>query len=264
MSMLNRRKVMTVAAAALAGAARVQAQPLAEAPDHEDRVVTEVQRGDPALAMENLLFNPVKVQQAVLGVTQASYEPRISAIREALVTGASSHLGKNRSNNQDEIERWFNLFDLPFAIDGKPLPFCAAGLSFVAVALYARQSGVANPTTSKLRNFLGDVDRHHFYPTPSVVDMKSVAVGKRRWVTRQNAVQALAPRPGWLVVFDWNRDGHPDHVGLVEALDGSVLKTIEFNTSDTSATNGGSVARRRRTLDTKVQGFIRPELTRLT
>ena len=255
---------MAVAAAALTGADRAQAQSVAEAPDQDDRVVTEVQRGDPALATESLLFNPVKVQQSVLGATQASYEPRISAIREALVIGAASHVGKNRGNNQEEIERWFNLFDLPFAIKGKPLPFCAAGLSFVAVALYSRQSGVANPTISTLRNFLGDVDRHHFYPTPSVVDMKSVAVGKRRWVARQEAVQALAPRPGWVVVFDWNTDGHPDHVGLVEGLDGSTLKTIEFNTSGASATNGGSVARRRRNIDNKVQGFIRPELTRLT
>lgn len=263
MAMIDRRELLFAGTAAAVVAKAGWAQVPGEAPDQDDRIFTEEQSGDPTAPTESLLFNPIDIQRAVLGGTQAAFEPRIVAIRAAILTGSIEHLGKSRAANRAEIERWFDLFGLPFELNGKPLPFCATGLSYVAATLYARQKGVTSPTTSQLRNFLGDVDHHHFYPTPSVVDMKSVAVGKRRWVGRAQAVGPLKPQPGWLVIYDWNGDGHPDHVGLVEKLDGTTLTTIEFNTSDASATNGGTVARKQRAFNTRVQGFIRPELTRV-
>ena len=38
-----------------------------------------------------------------------------------------------------------------------------------------------------------------------------------------------APRPGDLIFFDWEQDGNVDHVGLVEAADGTTIATIEGN-----------------------------------
>lgn len=263
---LDRRETLGIIAGgvalSLAGTHRAMAQ--AEAPDQDDKLITEPQFGDPVLTAETLTYNPIEIQRKTLGAMQANFEPRITEIRTALIAGAIGQLGKNRVNNRPEISKWFQIFDLPFALDGKPLPFCATGLSFVAALLYAKQAGTPNPTVAQLKNYLGDVDHHHFYPTPSVLDMKLVAQGKRRWIARSAATGSLAPRPGWLVVYDWNGDGHPDHVGLVERLDGASLHTIEFNTSDTNATNGGAVARKTRPLGSRVQGFIRPELTRLT
>lgn len=43
------------------------------------------------------------------------------------------------------------------------------------------------------------------------------------------------PTAGDLVMFDWDKDGTPDHVGIVRSKDGSTVHTVEGNTS----TNGG-------------------------
>lgn len=40
------------------------------------------------------------------------------------------------------------------------------------------------------------------------------------------------PLPGELIFFDWDGDGIPDHVGIVESCDGSTVYTVEGNTSD--------------------------------
>lgn len=63
--------------------------------------------------------------------------------------------------------------------------------------------------------------------------------------------------PGDIVLFDWGGDGVSDHVGIVEANNGSYLTTIEGNTSDTNNSNGGTVARRTRAYSTVIC-VIRP------
>jgi len=64
------------------------------------------------------------------------------------------------------------------------------------------------------------------------------------------------PQPGDIVLFDWNGDGKPDHVGLVEGVnsDGS-LRTIEGNTSNSAGAEG--VWRRTRSM-ASVVGFGNP------
>lgn len=263
--MMDRRDALKLTAVLGVTALTMRGGPalaLEEAPDQDDKVLTEAQSGDPATPAETLTYNPIDVQRAIVGQKKAAFVPRITDIRSDLVAGAVTHIGKSRTNNRVEITKWFDVFDLPFDLDGKPLPFCATGLSYVAASLYARKDGKTMLDTQTLRNYLGDVDHHHFYPTPSVLDMKLVAQGKRRWISRAQATGQLAPRAGWLVVYDWNGDGHPDHVGLVESLQGTDLHTIEFNTSDANATNGGAVARKIRPLGKRIQGFIRPELVR--
>ena len=63
-------------------------------------------------------------------------------------------------------------------------------------------------------------------------------------------------KAGWLVLFDWKKNGRPQHVGLLESVAGQTLNTIEFNTSDMDNSNGGTVARRERDLES-VLGVIR-------
>lgn len=58
--------------------------------------------------------------------------------------------------------------------------------------------------------------------------------------------------PGDVVYFDWEPNGVPNHVGIVEEREtDQIVKTIEGNTS------GSQVARKRRT-DEEVQGVFRP------
>lgn len=40
------------------------------------------------------------------------------------------------------------------------------------------------------------------------------------------------PEPGDLIFFDWDQDGGRDHVGIVSAVDGDKVFTIEGNSSD--------------------------------
>ena len=40
------------------------------------------------------------------------------------------------------------------------------------------------------------------------------------------------PAAGDIAFFDWNGDGTSDHVGIVESCDGSTVRTIEGNSSD--------------------------------
>ncbi|MCX0274161.1 CHAP domain-containing protein [Nocardia zapadnayensis] len=59
-------------------------------------------------------------------------------------------------------------------------------------------------------------------------------------------------QPGDLIVFDWEGDGTPDHIGIVESVNGGRIETIEGNSSD-------QVARRSYPMNSgKVVGVIAP------
>ena len=45
------------------------------------------------------------------------------------------------------------------------------------------------------------------------------------------------PSPGEVIFFDWNGDSIPDHVGIVESCDGSIVYTIEGNWGDSVHTD---------------------------
>ncbi len=80
--------------------------------------------------------------------------------------------------------------------------------------------------------------------------MKRDLINRGRWIGRTN------PMPGDLVVFDWQRDGIPDHTGIVtHNLGGGRIRTIEANTINPKTGQYG-VWRRTRTMGTIV-GFGR-------
>ena len=53
-------------------------------------------------------------------------------------------------------------------------------------------------------------------------------------------------KPGDIIFFDFNGNGQPDHVGIVERVVGNSVYTIEGNTAVVNDTNGGQVMRRTR------------------
>lgn len=69
------------------------------------------------------------------------------------------------------------------------------------------------------------------------------------------------PKPGDLVLFDWNEDKRFDHVGIfvkwVDEIKG-IFETIEGNTSINNDSNGGNVMTRRRKKSVSV--FIHPKV----
>lgn len=81
-------------------------------------------------------------------------------------------------------------------------------------------------------------------PTASCITALSGA--KKAGIVRSSKKSA---QPGDLVLYDWNGNGNPDHIGIVEKNKGSYLQAIEGNTSSGSTgsqSNGGGVYRRTR------------------
>ena len=265
--MTNRRAVILGTAGLINAAWAASAIAQAEFDDPAVHEVIESQQGDPELNPESIQFNPYKVQ-GLSGGMKASFEPRIEDFSAALLKTAAEFLAVSRQTDKQQVSDFLEAFNLPFQIKGKPLAFCASGISFAAALAYARkQTGKTTLTRQQLipvlQSTFGDIDHHHFYPTPSVKDMYYVALGKRRWVPRS---LATSPKPGWLVIYDWKMNGGADHVGIVESSGGGKLQTIEFNTSARiagSEINGGAVARKTRPINGTVKGFVRTDIRSL-
>lgn len=81
-------------------------------------------------------------------------------------------------------------------------------------------------------------------PTASCLTIRDGA--KKAGLIRKNKKDA---KPGDLVLYDWDGNGNPDHVGIVEKAYSGYVQAIEGNTSSGnsgSQSNGGGVYRRTR------------------
>lgn len=250
---MHRRELLTVAGASVA------LWPSLALKASSWGTFTEEQRGDPDLPRESISLDAEAIQNRVTGL--ASYRNRLdSATMAATVFAiAKPMIGWSRAETPERIADILDVFDLQFKDDkGRFVPFCAAGVAYAFAAAYLKSWGVAS-STNALRGALQEIDRYHFYPSPSVMDVYYVARGKRRWV---DAVPGkVTPKPGWLVVYDWSGTQRgADHVGLVTGLDAQGLHTIEFNTSQQNQKNGGQVAARTRQYNKFVRGFVRTDI----
>lgn len=166
----------------------------------------------------------------------------------------------DRSKNEDQITSFLDVFELLFKDKkGDFIPYCATGLTYAAALAYQEFWNPSAPSTkiASPRESLPELDRYHFYPTPSVRDMYNVALGKRRWLDAGNRSKLPTPKPGYVIIYAFG--ANPDHCGIVESVSGQTLTTIEFNTSNGLAgdqRNGGMVARRTRPYSASVKGFI--------
>lgn len=88
---------------------------------------------------------------------------------------------------------------------------------------------------------------HPKYKTDFYKGFASVPFAADLW--KQHKTQN--PKPADLVLFDWDKDESPDHVGLFLAwMDKSagLFQTIEGNTSTSNNSNGGQVQIRQRNM----------------
>lgn len=70
---------------------------------------------------------------------------------------------------------------------------------------------------------LDGLSNRNYCPT-----IKSWAQGKGIWEEGKGGT----PKPGDAILFDWNGDNVPDHIGIVEKVEGGKVYTIEGNSSD--------------------------------
>jgi hypothetical protein len=221
--------------------------------------VTEDQRGDPDAVDEYVTFSPSAIRSIVMTPGKAVFESWDATLPTSMITTARQFIGCSRKETPQQITKFLQLFDLPFATDKGYIPFCAAGLSYCALLTYASrlyQDVQSSTTLERLRRLMPDLEQYYFYPTVSCVDMYYIAKGKRKLFTR-NTKSTDLPKPGWIVLYDWNKRGTPDHCGLVQQATSANLVTVEFNTStgEGSQRNGGTVAQKIRSYDYTV-GFV--------
>lgn len=115
-------------------------------------------------------------------------------------------------------------------VNGSVTPYCACFVNwcFYKAGLSSSLSGVVNKAYC-----------------PSYV----------QWA-KKNGKWSTKPQVGALVLFDWNKDGVADHIGIVEkVVSSSTLKTVEGNTSADNNSYGGQVQRRTR-YTSSVLGYV--------
>lgn len=128
------------------------------------------------------------------------------------------------NSNRTKYGKWFGL-------DG--LPWCGMFVSWCFA-----QAGVPLPNIGYTKGFAG-------------CQTAALWFRKNGWVVKD-------PKPGDIVLFDWNGDGRFDHTGIVErAVVASAIGTIEGNTSATNQSNGGQVQQRTRSRKTCTMLFAR-------
>jgi hypothetical protein len=225
-------------------------------------IVTEDQRGDPDVTDEYVTFSPSAIRRIATNVGKATFEEWDANLPLSMITNARSFIGSSRKTSPGEIGKFLGLFDLPLSTANGYVPFCAAGLSYCALMTYASRLshsgavGTGSISRDRLRKLMPDLEHYYFYPTVSCVDMYHIAAGKRKWVA-YDAKSPHLPKQGWIVLYDWNKRGLPDHCGIVQQATKEALVTIEFNTStgEGSQRDGGAVAQKTRTYEF-VTGFV--------
>jgi hypothetical protein len=88
------------------------------------------------------------------------------------------------------------------------------------------------------------IKQFYFLPHPSCLNIVAYAKTAGNWIDK-----SITPQAGWLVFYNWSGGAAAEHVGIVASASTATLRTIEFNTSVSTAgdqSNGGAVARKNR------------------
>ena len=147
------------------------------------------------------------------------------------VTTASEYVGEDRANSKAQIAKFLALFGLPFADDGVPVSYCAAGASYAAIKAYCLMVGILFTDANAVQVFQDTISRfasNYFLPSAACHIIRNDAMARGIYVAKG----AVTPLPGWLVFYSFDGTGAPDHVEIVKSANASGLNTIGFNTSD--------------------------------
>jgi hypothetical protein len=186
----------------------------------------------------------------------SSFDSKTFALE--LLEVCSEYLGIDRSNNLDQVSRFLKLFNLDVRDGKRWMPYCAAGLSFAAAKNLCNLSDIkydANNALGVFKSVLPTIRNRYFLPSPSCFRIRDHAIKQNKWLVNSAANRKLV-KPGYLILFQFDSDTLPDHIGIVKSIDSDSVQTIEFNTGDVDNINGGAVARKDRPFKV-IQGFIK-------
>lgn len=120
-----------------------------------------------------------------------------SPTREAIVKAAGREVG---NVGGEKFWRWYGF--------NYHVHWCACFTSYIAAECGCIKSGIC-PRSALVDDWIAFYKKQH------------------RWTGRN-----YIPHSGDFVVFDWEGDGQPDHIGIVESCDGKTVFTIEGNSRD--------------------------------
>lgn len=148
--------------------------------------------------------------------------------RQKLIDTAIAEIGRAEPHGDDKYIKWYN--DTMRTSFSMQAPWCAMFVSWCGT-----QAGY------------GDI----IPPYASCTAMSNWYKARGEYFTRR---QRPEPIPGDLVYYDWDPAGSngPDHVGIIETVNGNTLSVIEGNYSDRV---------RRRTIttdDVRIMGYAVP------
>lgn len=156
------------------------------------------------------------------------------ATAKQIMNKAISYLGTKESpaNSNNVV---FNTHYYGMAVSGASYPWCCAFVWDIF-----RMCGASN--------LFYDGKKTAYCPTV------------KNWGTSKGlTVDKNSGQYGDIVIFDWNKDGIGDHIGLIEKNNGNgTYTTIEGNTAVGNDSNGGEVMRRTRKVS-QIQCIIRPK-----
>lgn len=198
-------------------------------------------------------------------VSDQIVDPKAIFLRALEVAGEEADKHVSRASNQPRVAEYLALLGYPFANqNGVPTRYCAAGVTWAAAKAYCDEAGISYDPGSELEVFRRALPklRPFFRPSAGCQVIQNAAKASGNWMPR-----TVMPCPGWLVLYHWKvpRDVDvsrlvPEHIGYVQARNGDLLQTIEFNTTYKDAvsnqSDGGAVARRRDRSIANVVGYV--------
>ena len=120
-----------------------------------------------------------------------------SPTREAIIKAAAREVG---NVGGEKFWRWYGF--------KSHVHWCACFTSYIAAECGCINSGVC-PKSAVVSGWIDFYKKQH------------------RWAGRN-----YIPHSGDFIIFDWEGDGEPDHIGIVESCDGKTVHTIEGNSRD--------------------------------
>ena len=120
-----------------------------------------------------------------------------SPTRQAIVKAAAKEVG---NVGGEKFWRWYGFT--------YHVHWCACFTSYIAAECGCIQSGIC-PRSALVDDWISFYKKQH------------------RWAGRN-----YKPHSGDFILFDWEGDGAPDHIGIVESCDGKTVYTIEGNSRD--------------------------------
>ena len=120
-----------------------------------------------------------------------------SPTRQAIVKAAAKEVG---NVGGEKFWRWYGF--------NGHVHWCACFTSYIAAECGCIQSGIC-PKDAGVEGWMNFYKKQH------------------RW-----AHGNYIPHSGDFILFDWNGNGSPDHIGIVESCDGKTIYTIEGNSSN--------------------------------